>query len=68
MQKKWRLYEKLKRRSDTLHVDDDTFAINSEDEEYYKWISLFYNLLIIIGFTNNLYVKTWSRREQRHLG
>ena len=36
MQKKWRLYERLKRRSDTLHVDDETFAINSEDEEYYK--------------------------------
>lgn len=36
MQKKWRIYKKLKRRGGNLEVDDDTFKIKSDDEEYFK--------------------------------
>jgi len=36
MQKKWRLYRKLKRRGGNLEVDEETFKINDSDEEYYR--------------------------------
>lgn len=36
MKKKWKVYEKLKRRGDSLKVDEDTFKLTKEDEEYFK--------------------------------
>ena len=36
MNKKWAIYKKLKRRSNTLDVDETTFQIQNE-EEYEKY-------------------------------
>ena len=36
MRKKWKVYEKLKRKGDTLKVDEDSFKITKEDEEYFR--------------------------------
>lgn len=35
MRKKWKMYEKLKRKGQSLEVDEETFAIKDEEEEDY---------------------------------
>lgn len=37
MRKKWKMYEKLKKKGQSLDVDDQTFNIkNKEEEDYFK--------------------------------
>ena len=36
MRKKWKLYHKLKRNGQSMDVDEETFAINEEEEDYFK--------------------------------
>ena len=37
MYKKWKIYERLKKKGQSLEVDDETFSIkNKEEEERYK--------------------------------
>ena len=47
MNKKWAIYKKLKRRSNTLDVDETTFQIQNEEEyEKYKNTDWLFYLII----------------------
>lgn len=69
MNKKWKIYEKLKRKGQSLDVDENTFAIkNKEEEERYKWSKVKYQLVNLCndiglnvndGFSLYVYLKIY---------